>query len=169
MYSSTYREDFIQILEIHKGILYKIINSYCRPIADRKDLEQEIVIALWKSLPNYNQAFQLSTFIYKIALNVAISFYRNDSKIKKTITTVDEWIFLVPELDESEHLKNQTTLLYQFINQLDEFDKATIILYLEEKSYREIAEIIGISESNVGTRISRIKKKLKERFTNLNE
>jgi RNA polymerase sigma-70 factor (ECF subfamily) len=169
MYSSTYRDDFIQTLKIHKGILYKIINSYCRPIADRKDLEQDIVIALWKSLRNYNQAYQLSTFIYRIALNVAISFYRKDSKIRKTITTVEEWIFEIPDLDESECVNNQTILLYQFINQLDEYDKATIILYLEEKSYREIAEIIGISESNAGTRISRIKKKLKERFTNLNE
>lgn len=157
------KEQFIDILNEHKRLLYKVTYSYCRNSDDRKDLEQEIIIQLWKSLKNYNQEFKFSTWIYKIALNVAISHYRKDVKRKATNEPYNEAIFqIAAEEDCTEAYVNKSELLYKFINKLDELNKAIIILYLEDKSYKEISEIIGLTETNVGTKINRIKRKLKE-------
>ena len=157
------KEWFIGMLKEHKRILYKVVYAYCQGSEDRKDLEQEIIIQLWKSLKYYNKEFKLSTWIYKIALNVAISHYRKDFKRKKTNIPFDGTIFQIAEEENfSEEYISKTERLYKFINQLNEFDKAIIILYLEDKSYKEIADIIGLTETNVGTKINRIKKKMKE-------
>lgn len=163
------KEWFIGVLKENKRILYKVIYSYCHSSEDRKDLEQEIIIQLWKSLGHYKKEFKLSTWIYRIALNVAISHYRRDFKRKKASTPYDGAIFQIAEEEDfaEEHL-SKTELLYRFINQLDEFNKAIIILYLEDKSYKEISEIIGLTETNVGTKINRIKKKLKESISTVN-
>lgn len=162
------KDKFIGIIKDHKRIIYKVINSYCSDAEDRKDLEQEIIIQLWKSLKSYNENFKLSTWIYRIALNVAISHYRKDQKRLKTNTTIDEEIFRIATDDSDEEQKGRTELLYHFINQLDAFNKAIIILYLEDNSYKDISEILGITETNVGTKIGRIKKQLKECFSQLN-
>ena len=163
------KEWFIGILKEHKKILYKVVYTYCHNSEDRKDLEQEIIIQLWKSLKYYSKNFKLSTWIYKIALNVAISHYRRDFKRNRTNTPYTGTIFQIAEEEDfAEEHKSKTELLYKFINQLDEFNKAIIILYLEDKSYKEIAEIIGLTETNVGTKINRIKKKLKESISVVN-
>ncbi|PIQ21564.1 MAG: RNA polymerase subunit sigma-70 [Cytophagales bacterium CG18_big_fil_WC_8_21_14_2_50_42_9] len=163
------KEWFIGILKENKRILYKVIYSYCHSSEDRKDLEQEIVIQLWKSLKSYNKDFKLSTWIYKIALNVAISHYRRDFKRNKANTPYDGTIFQIAEEEDfAEERIVKTELLYKFINQLDEFNKAIIILYLEDKSYKEIAEIIGLTETNIGTKINRIKNRLKESISIVN-
>lgn len=163
------KEWFIGVLKENKRILYKVIYSYCHSAEDRKDLEQEIIIQLWKSRKFYNEEFKLSTWIYRIALNVAISHYRRDFKRKKANTPYDGAIFQIAEEEDfAEEQVNKTELLYKFINQLDEFSKAIIILYLEDKSYKDISEITGITETNVGTKINRIKKKLKEGISTVN-
>ena len=156
------KEQFIGILKEHKRLLYKVINSYCRDSDDRKDLEQEIIIQLWRSLSKYNLEFKLSTWIYKIALNVAISHYRRDVKRQKTNEPFDEAIFQIAAEEVCIEEQRKTELLYKFINKLDELNKAIIFLYLEDKSYKEISEIIGLTETNVGTKINRIKGILKE-------
>jgi RNA polymerase sigma factor (sigma-70 family) len=157
------KEWFIGILKEHKRILYKVTFAYCRNAEDRKDLEQEIIIQLWQSLKYYNPDYKLSTWIYKIALNVAISHYRKDFKRKKTNFPYEDAIFqIAEEADLAEERNSKTELLFKFINQLDEYNKALIILYLEDKSYKEIAEIIGLTETNVGTKLNRVKMKLKE-------
>jgi RNA polymerase sigma factor (sigma-70 family) len=164
------KKQFIGILKEHKRLLYKVVYLYCRDSEDRKDLEQEIIIQLWKSLKNYNQEFKLSTWIYKIALNVAISYYRRDVKRKETNEPYDENIFQIAEDDDNaEENINKRELLYKFINKLDELNKAIIILYLDDKSYKEISEIIGLTETNVGTKINRIKSKLKESISLLKD
>ncbi|TCD04561.1 RNA polymerase sigma factor [Pedobacter frigidisoli] len=163
-------EQFIGILNEHKRLLYKVTYSYCRNLDDRKDLEQEIIIQLWKSFKNYKQEFKLSTWIYKIALNVAISHYRRDVKRKETNEPYDDAVFQISEEENcTEEDIYKTQLLYKFINKLDELNKAIIILYLEDKSYKEISEIIGLTETNVGTKINRIKRKLKESISLLND
>jgi RNA polymerase sigma factor (sigma-70 family) len=163
------KEWFIGILKENKRILYKVIYSYCRSSDDRQDLEQEIIIQLWKSRKYYNNDFKLSTWIYKIALNVAITHYRRDLKRKEFNSPYDGTIFQITEEEVfTEEQISKTELLYKFIGQLDEFNKAIVILYLENKSYKEIAEIIGITETNVGTKINRIKKKLKESVSLVN-
>jgi len=166
--TSTDKEKFIRIIKENKRIIYKVIYSYCRDSEDRKDLEQEVIIQLWKSLKTYNETYKLSTWIYRIALNVAISHYRKDKKRIKNSTSIDEEIFRIAEDDSDEEQKGKSELLYHFINQLDSFNKAIIILYLEDNSYKDISEILGITETNVGTKISRIKKQLKECFSQLN-
>ena len=164
------KEQFIGILKEHKRLLYRVVYLYCRDSEDRKDLEQEIIIQLWKSLKNYNQEFKLSTWIYKIALNVAITYYRRDVKRKETNEPYDESIFqIAEEEDDAEESINKRELLYKVINKLDELNKAIIILYLDDKSYKEISEIIGLTETNVGTKINRIKSKLKESISLLND
>lgn len=156
------KKQFIGVLNQHKRLLYKVTYAYCRNSDDRKDLEQEIIIQLWKSLNKYNDEFKLSTWIYKIALNVAISHYRRDVKRQKNNEPFDETIFQIAADEDCMEEQNKTDLLYKFINKLDELNKAIIILYLEDKSYKEISEIMGLTETNVGTKINRIKRILKE-------
>lgn len=158
-------ERFQKIIQENKGILYKVINIYCKDIEDREDLEQEILIQLWSSLKDYNENYKLSTWIYKIAMNVSISFYRKN-KLRNTATHLPiDSIFIEGEYDEeTDEFKHQKKVLNIFIDKLNEFDKAIIILYMEEYNYKEISDIVGISETNVGTKINRIKKKLKEKI-----
>lgn len=158
------RRYFQEIIERHKGILYKIAHAYCQDENDRQDLMQEIMIQIWLSINKYNAQFQESTWVYRISLNVAISFYRKNNLRKSKTIVLNENISQIPdkEPNEQEELLSQLLL---FISKLKEIDKAIILLYLEEKSYKEISEIIGISETNVGTKVGRIKNKLKQNFT----
>ncbi|MEO7767904.1 MAG: sigma-70 family RNA polymerase sigma factor [Ferruginibacter sp.] len=164
------KEKFIHILNDNKWILYKVINIYCKDLEDRKDLEQEILIQLWKSLESYNNQYKISTWIYKVAMNVSISFYRSNLKRKSRTSPISESIInLSNQEDNPMPLDEERKILYDFINQLDEFNQEILILYLDNHSYKEIAEIVGITESNVGTKINRIKNKLQEYYTKLNK
>ena len=164
------KEDFIRTIDEHKKIIYKIVNSYCQNKEDRKDLEQEIIIQLWNSFDNYNSKYKYSTWMYRIALNVAISFYRKEKKWSmKNDFYNEESIFKIEEdpIEEQSELNYHLKLLQEFIHNLNELNKALMLLYLEEKSYEEISEILGISKTNVATKISRIKLKLKKQFQNI--
>lgn len=157
---------FQNIINDHKGILYKVISIYCKNTEDRKDLEQEILIQLWKSLGNYNNSYKISTWLYRIAMNVSISFYRTSQRKNKTIDIEIEPIFSEKfEEEQEDRYSTQKVLLKNFINSLNDFNKAIIILYMEEYSYKEISEMVGITETNVGTKINRIKSKLKKYIT----
>jgi RNA polymerase sigma factor (sigma-70 family) len=160
-------DPFLSLIEAHKGILYKVSHAYCRDPEDRKDLIQEITLQLWKSFTKYDNRFQHSTWIYRIALNVAISFYRKESTRKKISNPIPENI--VQNIAQTDNPETETgiQLLHQFIAELKELDKALMLLYLEGKSYQEIADIIGITETNTATKISRIKTNLKQRFSQL--
>ena len=164
------KEQFIKTIDEHKKIIYKIVNSYCQNKEDRKDLEQEIIIQLWNSFDKYDSNYKYSTWMYRIALNVAISFYRKEKKWSmKNDFYKEESIFKIEEdySEEQTELDYHLKLLQEFINNLKELDKALMLLYLEEKSYEEIAEILGVSKTNVATKISRIKLKLKKEFQNI--
>lgn len=168
MDKSTDKEKFIRILKEHKRIIIKVIYSYCKDSEDRKDLEQEIVFQIWRSLKSYDERCKVSTWIYRVALNVAITHYRKESARNEKNTTLEESIFQIAEDDSSEEERNKQELLYQLINRFDPLNKAIIILYLEDKSYRDISELLGISETNVGTKLNRMKNQLKEYFSQLN-
>jgi RNA polymerase sigma factor (sigma-70 family) len=156
---------FLQVLESHKGIIYKVANSYCSDAEDRKDLVQEIILQLWRSFGNYHTQFKYSTWIYRIALNVAISFYRKESRRSEIAHPLPVGILYMET--ENGYDEGQLAALQHFISGLKQLDKALMLLYLEEKSQREISEILGITETNVSTRISRIKKILQQKFSSL--
>lgn len=160
------KDTFLDIIESHKMIIFKICNMYCKDTEDKKDLVQEVIFQLWKSFPRYDESFKLSTWIYRITLNVSISNYRKLSTRQKYFDRIDDGNMLVA-VEETRDMEEQTRLLRQMIDQLNEVNKAIIILYLEKKSYEEIAAIISISKSAVGVRINRIKKILKEQFKTL--
>jgi RNA polymerase sigma factor (sigma-70 family) len=134
MKTSDKSELFLSVINANKGIIYKVANSYCKNGENRNDLVQEIIIQLWKSFGNYNDQYEHSTWMYWISLNVAISFYR---KSKKEIATplTDNIIALVID-DEPGELEENVQLLYQFINELDELNKALMLLYLDNKTYK---------------------------------
>ena len=159
--------DFIVIIESNKGILYKVANSYCRNIEDRQDLVQEIIFQLWKSFDNYNEKFKYSTWIYRISLNVAISFYRKENSRKRISNAFTKDMFDFSDTAISNEKETNLGILNHLISELNDLNKALMLLYLEEKSYKEISEIIGITETNVATKIGRIKSKLTKKFVEL--
>ncbi len=166
--SRSEKDALLAVLRDHKGILIKIIRSYCRNADDWKDLEQEIIVQIWKSLKSYDAQYRMSTWIYRIALNVAISHYRRDRK-RQYDKPLEEEIFTLAEDKSHDEHKEKVEVLYRFIDQLNEFDKALVILYMEDRSHSDIAAVMGISVSNVGTRLSRIKNRLKTSITQSNE
>lgn len=159
-------QEFTKLIKENKGIVYKICNTYCAIKKDRDDLAQEIIYNLWKSFNSYNAEYKFSTWMYRISLNVAISFYRQEKKFKNHDSISEE----LPVFEENPDVKNETEnnlrLLQGFIDELKEIDKAIILLYLDDKSHREIAEITGFTETNVATKINRIKEKLRAKFSN---
>ncbi|WP_373395626.1 sigma-70 family RNA polymerase sigma factor [Algoriphagus halophilus] len=160
--------EFIELLQTNKGILYKVARSYCNSEEERKDLIQEITFHVWKAFPNYDDKFKFSTWLFRIALNVAISYLRKETKRKKINEAIQVDLIELTNTKE-DPIDHQIGILYASISELNAFDKALMLLYLDENSYREIAEIMGISESNVATKISRIKKVIKEKFQKLNQ
>ena len=162
------KEDFLVRLEEHKLIIYKICNSYCKNVSNRDDLAQEISYQLWKSFHHFNGSVKFSTWMYRVALNVAITFYRKTKTSEAIIQLGEEDTEIEDSKDNTDKLEKNINTLQQFINELKPLDKALMILYLEEKTYRETSEILGITETNVATRISRIKDKLKQKFSTIN-
>jgi RNA polymerase sigma factor (sigma-70 family) len=164
--NSTDKSDiFLSVIQTNKGIIYKVANSYCNNQEDRKDLVQEIIVQLWKSFDNYTSQYKYSTWMYRISLNVAISFYRKENRRKQVSNPLSDGILIVDDRGATQEIEENIGYLQQFISELKELDKALMLLYLEEKSHKEIAEIIGISETNVATKIGRIKSKLKQKFS----
>ncbi|MEO8724971.1 MAG: sigma-70 family RNA polymerase sigma factor [Acidobacteriaceae bacterium] len=154
------QQKFQVLIEEHKKILYKICNLYCRSRDDRGDLGQEIVIQLWRSFGAFDGRCQFSTWMYRIALNVAISFYRRESTRARHVISDQERLLTVT--DETAGQAEEIRLLYQFIEELDPLKKALVLLYSDGNSYQEIAEVLGISETNVATKISRLKKTMQQ-------
>jgi len=162
----TDKEQFLSLVRENQGIIYKICNSYCLNKDDREDLAQEIIYQLWKSAAGFNPGYKFSTWMYRVALNVAISHYRKQQK-RQNISIPEKERKDIPEFPEEADKEENLKQLELFINELKELDRALMLLYLESKSYSEIAEIVGISETNVATKLSRIKEKLRLRFQNL--
>ena len=159
-------QEFIRLTKENKGIIYKICNSYCAGKDDRDDLAQEIIYNLWKSFDSFNDAFKFSTWMYRVALNVAISFYRQEKKFKNHDSISEGLIVFEDDSEGKNEAENNLRVLQDFITELKEIDKAIILLYLDDNSHKEIAEITGFTETNVATKINRIKDKLRRYFSN---
>ena len=159
------KDQFVSLMKEHRNLIFKICHSYCANAENRKDLQQEIFIQLWKSFRKFDGRVKISTWIYKVALNTAIFFYRKDSKHNNNKTvSLDADVITLAHAEPDTVLDENIALLYKFISQLNELDKALILLYLDDNKQKDIAEILGLSETNVATKISRIKKNLKEQF-----
>lgn len=152
-------ERFGELLERHRGILFKVANTYCRNPADREDLAQEIATQLWRAFPKFDRKRTFSTWMYRIALNVAISFARSSSLRGRHTVPLDETHDIADPNSRDAEGDEQIKLLYGFINRLDDLNRALLLLYLDEYSYRDIGEVLGITETNVATKISRLKQR----------
>jgi RNA polymerase sigma factor (sigma-70 family) len=161
------QERFQVLVDDHKKILYKVCNSYCGNRDDREDLAQEIIIQLWRSFASFDERCRFSTWMYRIALNVAISFYRRESTRTRHVISDEE--HLLQAIDDLESQPEDIQLLYQFIEALDPLNKALILLYLDGNAYQEIADVLGISETNVATKISRLKKTMKQELSGIRQ
>jgi RNA polymerase sigma-70 factor (ECF subfamily) len=162
------KEDFLQLIDANKGIIIKICHSYCADKNYHEDLAQEIIYQLWKSGKSFQKGYKFSTWMYRIALNVAISFYRKEKNKNAFLTNTE-----LPENHEDKSTDTTETesninRLQLLINEMPALDKALMILYLESKAYAEIAEILGITETNVATKLSRIKSRLKKQLSTQN-
>jgi RNA polymerase sigma factor (sigma-70 family) len=157
------RKEFVDILNNHRGLIYKVCHLYCDDPEDRKDLFQEIVLQVWKSLGSFRQESTIGTWMYRIALNTAITHFRKEKRLggKVSLTGID-----IPDLNDSNEKEDQLKELFKAIENLDRIDKSIILLYLEEKNYEEISEITGLTRTNVGVRLNRIKIKLSNTITN---
>ncbi len=162
MTTDSPRDRFQALLERHQKIVFKVAGTYCRHAEDRRDLVQEISVQLWRAFPRYDEKRSFSTWMYRIALNVAISFARRAAHRQMQPLPLNDSLAGpsdVPPTDEE--LDDQVAALRRFIDRLDDLNRALLLLYLEEHSYREIAEILGISETNVATKISRLKQRIR--------
>lgn len=158
------KDQFLDILEKNIGIIIKIARAYSKTLHDKEDLINDITLELWKSFGRFKGDSKISTWIYRIALNTSMNYKRKREKDRlfflddlKQIDTVN-WLI---EQSDSSH----TEILYQCIDELNQLNKAVILLYLDGNSHDEISDITGISKTNVGTRISRIKEQIKDLAT----
>lgn len=154
----TTKKEFSELIEKNQAIVHKITMVYANGRADREDLFQEICLQLWKAYPNFREEAKFSTWMYRVALNTAISNVRKE-KHKITFEPLRETDRITDEnMDEKEKVK----WLYRAISKLNRIDKAIILLWLEEKNYDEIASIMGTSKTNISVKLVRIRRKLEE-------
>ena len=160
MTENELKEKFISVFEKNIGIILKISRAYAKTTYDREDLINDIALELWKAYPNFKGDSKISTWIYRISLNISMN-YRRKNKYNLLFFTETSQFDTSTWLQDTED-NEQSDLLYECIDDLTEFNKAIIILYLDGNSHDEISTITGISKTNVATRISRIKERIKK-------
>jgi RNA polymerase sigma-70 factor (ECF subfamily) len=155
---------FVDLIERHRGIVLKVASLYCRDPDERRDLVQEITMQLWRAFPSYDEARVFSTWAYRIALNVAISFARRSGRRSRVVSSLEE-TGVEPADERSREPDERLDALYRCMADLDPLNRALLMLYLDERSYREIAEVLGMTETNVATRLSRLKQRMRSQVT----
>lgn len=155
--TKTSEKEFVALVEEYKQIIYKVCYIYSTSGENLNDLYQEIVINLWKGFPRFRGECKVSTWVYRISLNTCVSFLRK-TKSKPEVIPIT---FDIENLAAEENKTSMIHELYELINRLGQMERALILLWLEEKSYQEMAEITGFSRANVAVKLNRIKEKLK--------
>lgn len=151
--------DFIRLLNDAQGIIHKVCRMYCDDEAHREDLFQEIVLQAWKSYPSFKGAARFSSWLYRIALNVAIQDFRKEKKRKFVV--LESYEIKVPaQVPKKGQEDERIEALYKAIAQLNKIERAIMMLHLEEVANEEIAEIVGITQNHVRVKMTRIRKKL---------
>lgn len=162
MAMDTHRQ-FELLLERHRKIVFKVANTYSRHPDDRADLAQEIAAQLWRAFPAYDPERTFTTWMYRIALNVAISFVRTHAlRERHTEALAEAHEELVGHADVSAEADEPVRALEGFIARQAPLDRALLLLYLEQHGYRDIAEVLGITETNVATKIGRLKERIRQ-------
>jgi RNA polymerase sigma factor (sigma-70 family) len=156
MNNAVHEERFLRLLDEHRKILWKVASSWCRDAEERQDLEQEIVVQLWRSFGRYDSRFRFSTWMYRIAMNVAISFHRG-AKQRVHEPLVEQLVEIAAPEGDSDEVR----ALRQRIDALEPLNKALILLYLDGHDHAAIGEILGITTTNVATKLARLKARLK--------
>lgn len=157
------RQAFGELLQAHRGIVFKVANAYARTSEDRDDLAQEIAAQLWRAWPGYDPARRFSTWMYRIALNVGISFLRSDGHRRRHAVPLDETVHGIADESAPDHeAAAQLRVLHRFIATLEPLNRALLLLWLDERPTREIAEVLGISESNVTTKLGRLRRRIRD-------
>lgn len=152
-------DEFQALLETHKRLLYKVCRAFGREAADRDDLAQEIAVQLWRAFPSFDERAAFSTWMYRIALNVAISYQRRERTRTRHIISDDERLLDAPDLRDAPP---ELDALFARIERLPPLDKALVLLYLDGHSHREIGQVLGIREHNVAVRINRLKQAMRD-------
>ncbi|HTO17128.1 MAG TPA: sigma-70 family RNA polymerase sigma factor [Edaphocola sp.] len=160
MTDDSYKDKFLDILEENIGIIIKISRVYTKVEQDKEDLINDITLELWKSFKNFTGNSKISTWIYRVALNTSMN-YKRKKKNDKLFSSLDDLKIGTIEWLNQQDNSSDTEILYYCIEQLNELNKAIILLYLDGYSHDEISDITGISKTNVGTRIGRIKEKIR--------
>lgn len=159
----TVKQEFIKHVKEHEGIVYKVASIYADGKEDRQDLFQEIIYQLWRSYPTFKGHSKISTWMYRVALNTSITHLKKEKRKDQQVPLDPE---LLNRMEDRENLEEeQLAILHAHIKKLNLIEKGIILLYLEGKSYEEIAAITGFTQTNIGTRLSRIKQKLKDQIT----
>jgi RNA polymerase sigma factor (sigma-70 family) len=159
-------DKFVEDINRNNGIIHKICNIYFHDADDRKDARQEVLYQLWRSYPGYKGGAKFSTWLYKVALNTAITYSKKGNREFTADLHTGNWD-QVADTNDQQHINERMELLYAAINTLTLTDKAITLLYLESNSYDEIAEITGLTTTNVSVRLVRIKRALKEKLKNI--
>lgn len=151
-------ENFVRIIKEHEGIIFKITTMYTDNRDDQKDLYQDVVFQLWKSFDSFREESKISTWMYRIALNTSLTRLKKSKRMGNSVS-IDRVVLEQTENYDPE-FEERLKVLYAHIKELNQIEKGLMLLLLEGKKYEEIAEITGLTPSNVGTKISRIKQKL---------
>lgn len=153
--------DFTDLIRRHSGLIHKVAYAYCRNVTDREDVVQEIAAQLWRSRDRYDERLRETTWVYRVALNVAISFHRRERRHREQRASIDDHAVAIAERVEPSE---DVVFLMRCIGDLGALEKALVLLYLDGNDHASIAEVLGISVSNVGTKLFRIKDKLRAAF-----
>ena len=161
-------KQFLEIVRNNQGIIHKVCSIYCDNEEDRNDLVQEILAQLWKSFPSFRNESKFTTWMYRVALNTAITSFKK-YKRQPDRTPLSNHNFQIADEIVSSEMENHIRLLRDAVSKLTGIEKSIILLYLENKGYEDIAEITGITQNYVRVKMNRIKKKLKVLMTSKEE
>lgn len=153
-------KEFLELVEAHKGIIHKISRMYMDTEDDQQDLTQEIIYQLWKSYDSFQHQSRFSTWMYRVALNTALVFFKKEKRKMSITDAIPEHIAVEENVTAAKEL--QLVHFYRAVQKLERLEKALVFLHLENYSHKEIGENLGISEGNARIKLSRAKDKLKE-------
>ncbi|WP_187350463.1 RNA polymerase sigma factor [Marnyiella aurantia] len=156
----TKEQEFAKLIKDNQGLIIKISRLYTNSLEDEEDLFQEIVLQLWRSYDTFKGGSKISTWMYRVALNTAITLFRKKTRSPKTDELMD--FHYNDYLEDDEEKQQQITLLYKVIKMLPKVERAIVMMYLDDLPYRDISENLGISEVNARVKMNRLKKRLKE-------